>query len=151
MPPLLTPLQQECLQLIKTDMNDPRVRGQGWLRPSFVFAHIQIESDWDPDVLAADFETTGSVGLMQVTRQTAKAVGVPGDQKVPANSILAGMRYLAACMATLRHWLGGKQPPYRLVCIAFNEGPGNVEKGRPDTPYYTTWLAAQKKWAWVDK
>ena len=148
MPPLLTPLQQECLQLIKADMNDPRVRGQGWLRPSFVMAHCEIECSWRP---RPSTDGLGSLGAMQVLPATAKSMGVPGPQSDTANSILAGMRYLAACMATLRHWLGGKQPPYRLVCIAYNEGPGNVEKGHPDTPYYSEWVVAQKKWAWVDK
>ena len=41
-----------------------------WLPVSFVMAHIQIKSGFDPSIKASDFATTGSVGLMQVEAAT---------------------------------------------------------------------------------
>lgn len=142
----MTPLQQECLALIRADMNDARVRGAGWLRSSYVMAHIEIECSWQP---RPSSDGLGSLGVMQVLPSTARAMGVSGDQRESANSILAGMRYLSACRAILMHW-SREWPEYELVCAAYNEGPGNVERGRSDSVYVNRWRTAQAKWAFVD-
>ena len=39
---------------------------------------------------------------------------------------------------------------YRPVCVAYNEGPGNVLKGEPDTAYWLKWNAAQHGYSFVD-
>lgn len=143
----MTPVQAEALALIRADLADARVKGAGWLKPSHVMAHCEIESSWRPGADSAD--GLGSIGLMQVLPATARLVGVAGDQAEPANSILAGMRWLSLCHAALRHWFGEEPPPGSVVA-AYNEGPGNVEKGNPDDEYVSAWRAAQAKWAFVD-
>ena len=143
----MTPLQQDCLALVQGYLGDSRVNGDGWLAPSFVFAHIEIESAWNPSVVSTD--GAGSIGLMQVLPATARDMGVAGDQAVPANSLLAGMRYLSACRAILTHWFG-EEPDYALIAAAYNEGPGNVEKGRPDDAYVAKWRDAQALWTDFD-
>jgi soluble lytic murein transglycosylase-like protein len=144
----MTPYQQKCLGLIKANLNDPRVLGASFgLKPSYVMAHIEVECSWRP---RESTDGLGSYGPMQVLPATARLMGVPGDQRDDANSILAGMRWLSACHGILKHWYG-HEPPYRDVCMAYNEGPGNVEKGRTVENYYRAWLHAQAKWAGVDK
>lgn len=143
----MTPFQQTCLGIIRADLSDTKVNGVGWLRPSYVMAHIETECDWEP---RPSTDGRGSRGPMQVLPTTARQMGVTGDQSLPTYSILAGMRYLSACRAILTHWFG-EVPAYILVCAAYNEGPGNVERGRSDTAYVARWTAAQRKWAFVDQ
>lgn len=142
-----TTFQQECLSMIRGYMADSRVKGAGWLRPSYVAAHIEVESGWNPSIHSTD--GFGSIGLMQLLASTARDMGVHGDQRLPANSILGGMRYLSACRHILAGWFGG-EPDYKLICAAYNEGPGNVERGRADDAYAEKWYEAQQRWAFVD-
>jgi hypothetical protein len=59
------------------------------------------------------------------------------------------MLYLRVCYDYLLPRFG--QPlPYRHVCVAYNEGPGNVVNGIPDMAYYYKWLSAQNWFAFLD-
>lgn len=137
----MTPIQQEALGIINGLLL--RAAFAGWCKPSFVMAHCEIESDWDASVHSAD--GLGSIGLCQVLPGHGGPMGVHGDQSVPANSILAGMLYMAACHRTLGD-------PYYPNCVeAYNEGIGNVERHRPDPAYAARWKTAQAKWAYVDE
>jgi soluble lytic murein transglycosylase-like protein len=55
-----------------------------------------------------------SMGIMQVRPSTARGVGVHGSQMVPANSIEAGMRYLAQALKKFGNWC--------VAASAFNRG-----------------------------
>lgn len=151
----MTPLQQECLGTIRRLIAaDPRYAG-GWLKPSFVMAHAEVESAWQPAIKAADFATTGSVGLMQVTVATLAMVGMAGkDQTVPSNSIEAGMRDIAWCRHALVQHFGAASSetaycPY--IVAGYNEGIGNVFKGYRDLAYVDRWRPVQAQWAFVDQ
>ena len=140
----ITPLQAQCLGIIKR-------LAPAWIKPSYVFAHIKIESGWDPDILAADYATTGSVGLMQVTRATAKEVGVPYNQSIPYNSILAGLRYIKQCQQYLsKHGVSVEHYAPAIV-QSYNVGVGGYVKGRRNARYLQKWAEAQNKYAFVDK
>lgn len=152
----MTPLQQQCLSIIRVQIADDFRYEGGWLKPSYVMAHIEIESTWNPTVKAADYATTGSIGLMQVTRATAIAVGMgPGhDQTTPANSIIAGMRDIAINHHALAQHYGADSPnaAYDPCCVAaYNEGIGNVFHGYQDEAYVDKWRTAQQNWAFVDQ
>lgn len=127
-----------------------------WLPCSFVMAHIQIESGFDPAIYASDFATTGSIGLMQVTAETARevaaqypAAGLTLPQTDPYTSICTGMLYLNTCRDYLLPIFGAPLL-YKHVAMAYNEGPGNAGKGIADVGYYYKWLSAQQAFAFLD-
>jgi soluble lytic murein transglycosylase-like protein len=134
-----------------------------WLPVSYVMAHVEIESGFDPNIYAGDYQTTGSAGLMQVERATAGdiqreyahlanvALNSDGslNQLDAYTSIVTGMLYLRTCYNYLLPIF--KAPlAYRHVCMAYNEGPGNAGKGIQDTSYYYKWLSAQVGFSALD-
>lgn len=149
----LTDFQVECLGTIHGLVAD-----KPWLPPSYVMAHVRIESGWKPTIKAADYDTTGSVGLMQVSAPTVADMvrdGLIGtasyDQTVPENSLAAGIAYLGWCRGFLMQaWGFRKSILYHPVCEAYNEGPGNVLKGILDNRYFLKWAYAQQCYAFVD-
>ncbi len=127
-----------------------------WLPISTVMAHVQIESGFDASIEAADFPTTGSVGLMQVEAATAAEVAAqyPAAKLVlpqtdALTSLTAGMLYLRDCYDYLLPIFGAPLL-YRHVCVAYNEGPGNAAKGVADFAYYYKWYSAQQLYAYLD-
>jgi soluble lytic murein transglycosylase-like protein len=123
-----------------------------WLPISYVMAHVQIESGFDPTIKASDFATTGSVGLMQVTVATAGDIHIRYpqlgvDQTDPYTSIAYGMIDLHDCKQYLRYMAN---LPYMLICMAYNVGEGAVSRGVRDWPYYYKWLSCQPAWAFLD-
>lgn len=149
----LTDFQVECVGTILDLVED-----KPWLPPSYVMAHVRIESGWDPAVKAGDFATTGSVGLMQVAAATLGDMIRDGlidpsqaDQTVAANSLAAGIAYLDWCRGYLMKAWGFKQTiKYMPVGCAFNIGVGNILKGIRPVRYWVKWLAAQPDYAFVD-
>lgn len=121
-----------------------------WLPASYVMAHVRIESGWEPAVVSSDGR--GSVGLMQVLPATAKEMGFdPAGQADPEQSLAAGIAYLAWLRRELMEAWGFKETIlYRPICVAYNEGPGNVLRGRKDERYWLKWAAAQQGYAFVD-
>lgn len=95
--------------------------------PAIVFGIIRAESAWSnkPTSNSVRFNTTcitskaGAVGLMQVLPSTAKSMGVTGDLCIPANAFLAGARFLRRLYAKYGDW--------KLVALAYNQGPANVD------------------------
>lgn len=148
MPRALTPVQQTALttaqRLIATD---PRYNKGAWIKPSYVMAHCEIESEWSPSVHSSD--GLGSIGLMQVQPAVAESTGVRGSQASPAVSVETGMRVIAMDRAFLSKRLG-KVPSQRQLVMAYNEGAGAVAEGRDDPHYYDAWAKAQSTWAFVD-
>lgn len=152
----LSSFQAKCAALIQQCRLAPGIP-TAWLPISYVMGHIQIESGFDPNIRAGDFSSTGSVGLMQVTAETAKEVidqypaaklGLP--QTDPYTSICTGMLYLRTCHNYLVPHFGAAMP-YSHICVAYNEGPGNAARGVPDTAYYFKWLSAQQVFAYLDQ
>lgn len=140
----MTALQRSALGIIKDILHNHGAFQGGWLKPSYVMAHIEIESSWHPVVHSAD--GLGSVGLMQVLPSTASGVGMAGkDQSDPATSILTGMLYIAEC-----HRLLAPRPYDPFIVIAYNAGPMRAMRGFSDPLYLTAWRGAQHKWSFVD-
>ena len=158
-------LPSTCIQLVKliqTCRMAPRIP-TAWLPVSYVMAHIEIESGFDPNIKASDFATTGSVGLMQVASPTVGDVSkawpnLPGvmydsNQKMvqtdPYTSICTGMLYLHTCKEYLLPIFYAPLS-YRHIAMAYNEGPGNAGRGIADDAYYYKWLSAQQRFAFLD-
>ncbi len=148
----MTPLQADCLAYIQF-LFAGELKGLAVLyKPSGVMAHIQIESAFRVDVGDDTGDGAASAGLMQVIPATAAAMGVRGSMLNPANSILAGMRYLDNCRVLLGHYFAKQNRTLLVtdVVASYNEGPGNVMRGRQDPGYVTKWEEAQAQWAHVD-
>lgn len=126
------------------------VRRPAWLPASYVMAHAQIESTFDPLAVAGDFDSTGSLGLMQVEAATAKQMGIKGDQRDPDVSLRTGIAYIAWLHAFLQAHDIDVTDYAGTIAEAYNEGCGNRAKGRRDPAYAAKWTAAQKEWAHVD-
>lgn len=139
-----------------------------WLPPSYVMAHVEIESGFDATVKASDYATTGSVGLMQVSAETAKATlatygntlqasGLidcgPTSQTNPLTSLATGMLYLRVCYDYLLPIFAAPLA-YAHVAVAYNAGPG--ASGRLPlldasmAPYYLKWKSARQRFAFLD-
>jgi len=82
------------------------------------------ESHWDPDAVSR----TGVRGLMMLTRQTARQVGIE-DRRDPAQSVSGGARYLVSLMERLPERI---EQPDRLwlALAAYNIGLGHLEDAR---------------------
>jgi len=147
----MTPLQADCLAYIQFLLAGEIKALAALYQPSGVMAHIQIESSWEPEV-GDHVDSFGSAGLMQVLPSTAIQMGVTGSMLDPQNSIRAGMLYLNNCRTILGHYRAkaGGVLTIQDVVAAYNEGPGNVMRGRADPHYVDEWEAAQKQWAYVD-
>jgi soluble lytic murein transglycosylase-like protein len=143
----LTPFQMECLATIKR-LCEPLP----WLLPSYIMAHVRVESGWDPNAKAFDFDTTGSLGLMQVTAAAAADRGYDGqDQTIPIISLATGVAHISWTRAYLMRKWGFKDTIlYHPIAEAYNEGVGNVLRGRRDAAYYLKWSYAQQCYAFVD-
>lgn len=143
----MTEFQAECLCYIQFLFASELKDLAALYKPSGIMAHIEIESDWNPNIGDDTGDDAGSAGLMQLIPETAASVGVHGSQLTPPNSILSGMRYLDMCRKILGHY-GKADLPH--VVASYNEGPGNALKNLMDPHYWNAWSAAQKKWAYAD-
>jgi soluble lytic murein transglycosylase len=94
------------------------------LDPAFLAAVIYAESKFDPDARSS----SGAVGLMQLTPETAKGIAIRtgghafrvGDLTNAEINVRYGCWYL-------RH-LFGKYGDERVVLAAYNAGQGNVDE-----------------------
>jgi len=124
----------------------------GWFQPSSVMAFVQVESAFRPHAYRKEPSGVASYGLMQILDVTAKGIGFAGkmeDLYDPETGLLWGMKYARLIWDQLaRHF--GRPPTLTEWCSAYNEGPGNVFKGRDDSAYARPWLAAKEHWRYVD-
>lgn len=99
---------------------DPPAQQRGGEKPrspvdeALVRAVIQVESGGRPDAISP----RGARGPMQLMPATARELGV--DPNDPAQNIEGGTRYLSQ--------LHGKYQDRNLALMAYNWGPGNVDK-----------------------
>jgi hypothetical protein len=157
----LTAFQEQCLTIIENELKaNPAYAA--WMKPSYVMALIQEESNWNKDVPSSD--GLGSIGLMQplpATVAEAKAAGVQaGSMHDPQSNIRVGLwcfeskrKYLHAHEFTpnSRGLMLGRAVKLEDVVAAYNEGEGNVLKGRPDQPYVDRFHRYQSMYAFVDQ
>lgn len=141
----MTPLQQQALDLIKK-LNDAEF--QGWFNPSEMMATCQVESSFRPHAIRHEPSGVTSYGLSQVLDVTAARLGLQGDPQQMFDPEV-GLRYGMKCHIEdwdilQKHF--GRDPSYEEWCAAYNEGPGNVIKGRQDDAYVRVWMRALEFW-----
>lgn len=144
----MTPTQQTVLSLIK----EINIRDfDGWFLPSEVMAFVDVESSFVTDAVHVDRVGLFSVGLMQVENTTARDFHVsdPMLLKQPMFGLQIGMRVARANWELLRKELAIDEPSYEEWSAAYNEGVGNVVRGRTDDAYVNKWLRQQEFWASV--
>ena len=96
--------------------------------PGLIHAVIRKESGYKPDAKSP----RNARGLMQITPDTARFVGVDHGQKLfdPQTNINAGAAYLKYLMQT--------HDTFDEVLAAYNAGPGNVRKYNGVPPFRET-------------
>lgn len=140
----LTPLQLQCLPIVRGLVAD-----KPWLPVSYVFAHVRIESGWEPAVVSTD--GFGSIGLMQVLPAVAADRGFIGQSQADSSvSLATGIAQLAWGRAFLLRKWGFHSVKYHPVCEGYNEGYEGVIEGRQDSRYWIKWTAAQQSYAFID-
>ncbi len=142
---IVTPAQQLALDLINK-LN--REAFLGWFEPSAVMAFVQVESAFRPRAFRQEPSGVASYGLMQILDVTARGIGFNGafeELYDPETGLLWGMKYARQIWDLLQRSLG--RPPTLVEwCSAYNEGPGNVLRGRDDSAYARPWMAAKVHW-----
>src|SRR4030042_291430 len=105
-------------------------------------ATIETESSFSPDAIREEPAINdASRGLMQILYGTAKQVGFtgnPDDLFDPEINIRFGTAYQA--------WLYKRYGDWNAVIHAYNEGPGNYDKGKRVQTYYGRVFARWTKW-----
>ncbi|MDC9724663.1 MAG: membrane-bound lytic murein transglycosylase MltF [Gammaproteobacteria bacterium] len=111
------------------------------------------ESHWDPKAISS----TGVRGLMMLTLATAKQMKID-DREDPAQSISAGVAYLASIKKRLPEQITNDQDRFWMALASYNIGLGHLEDARvltqrdgkdpnlwTDVKQYLP-LLAKKKW-----
>jgi len=109
---------------------------------ALTLATIETESSFNPDAIREEPQINdASVGLMQTLVGTAAWMGYKGGREGltdPAESIRWGTTY--------HHYLYKKYGEWDAVIHAYNEGPGNYDKGKRVPTYYGRVAARMAKW-----
>ena len=116
---------------------------------ALTLATIDTESNFDPEAVRTEFPENGSdqlyrdasVGLMQTLFSTAQSLGYTGDiwgLQDPENSIRWGTTYQLSLYRKYGSW--------EAVIHAYNEGPGNYDRGKRVPVYYGKIMARWAKW-----
>ena len=82
------------------------------------------ESHWLPDAVSP----TGVKGLMMLTKNTARAMGI-SDRKDPKQSIYGGAKYLSILFERLPQRIQGEDR-FNMALAAYNQGLGHLEDAR---------------------
>lgn len=82
------------------------------------------ESHWLPDAVSH----TGVRGLMMLTKNTARAMGI-SDRKDPKQSIYGGAKYLSILFERLPKRIQGEDR-FNMALAAYNQGLGHLEDAR---------------------
>ncbi len=106
------------------DLVDQSARAHN-VDPLLVHSIIKVESNYDPLAVSPK----GAEGLMQLTRSTARMLGV-NNSFDPGQNIEAGVKYLKLLQDVYKD--------DRLALAAYNAGPGAVEKYKWIPPYPET-------------
>jgi len=153
----LTPFQMQCLPMIQQVIAFPGWYKPSWMKPSQLMATVRVESGWDPSIKASDYATTGSVGLMQVTADTAQAMGqqygldLSKGQTDPLTSFFTGAAYQDATLRYLLQKWGVTEVPLSAVEEGYNEGYVAAARGSMvSLRYWLKWAFSQQGYAFVD-
>jgi soluble lytic murein transglycosylase-like protein len=103
-------------------------------------ATIDTESNFQADAIREE-EKDNSYGLMQILEGTARDMGFKGDPEDlldPETNIRFGTAY--------QSWLFKRYNDWNAVIHAYNEGPGNYDKGIRQPIYYGKVKGRWAKW-----
>lgn len=92
--------------------------------PLLLMAVIYQESRFDAEAVSA----TGVRGLLQITADTARTLGI--DRSDPHQAIEGGARYLKSLWDSLEGWNLSRWDRWFFTLAAYNQGPKNLEKAR---------------------
>ena len=117
-------------------------RRWGWdfVPDGLTLATIDTESSFQADAIKEE-ANDNSYGLMQILYGTARDMGFQGDPEDlldPEINIRFGTAYQV--------WLYNRFKDWDAVIHAYNEGPGNYEKGKRVPTYYGRVKARWIKW-----
>jgi soluble lytic murein transglycosylase-like protein len=138
-----------CLVLVRSLCDSDEFRAFGF-SPASVMAFCEIESGFDENAYRYEPRLgEGSYGLTQVLLGTARQCGWRGSDPAelydPETNLRTGMRYMRWIWDFLKLRLA-RAPTLAEWSAAYNEGPGNVLRGRTDPAYSDKWLAARERW-----
>lgn len=137
---------EECLLAISFYDDFYFARRFALKRPD-ILALIEIESGFDADAYREEPRLEdASYGLMQILFSTAYDRGYRGDPKgllQPDINIHYGMAQVDWICDYLRT---NGETRWERVIAAYNEGVGNVLKGRPDASYVDRWREARTRY-----
>ena len=145
----MTPKQKHVLSLID---NLNYVEFHHWFKNFEVMAFVQIESSFHDHAVRHEPSGVTSYGLMQVLDSSAKDRGLAGDPAQmfdPHIGLRYGMLQLRWEWDFLTHRMGGSGPSKDQWVAGYNEGVGNVLKGRADHAYVRLWQHAAAYWQGV--
>ncbi len=140
----MTPAQS-VVWVLATRLNKDEF--EGWFAIESIMAFVQIESNFRPHAYRKEPSGVASYGLMQVLDVTAKEFKIDDPQLMwqPEIGLRTGLKVAHAYWETLtKHF--GHVPTLAQWAASYNEGPGNVFKGRPDMAYVVPWHAARDYW-----
>jgi soluble lytic murein transglycosylase-like protein len=117
-------------------------RRNGWehIPNALTLATIDTESSFQADAIKEE-ANDNSYGLMQILHGTARDMGFQGDPEDlldPETNIKWGTAY--------QNWLYKRYNDFDAVIHAYNEGPGNYDKGKRVPTYYGRVKARWAKW-----
>lgn len=158
--PLTNPLQNTPANRALDVLGIVRDLKPDWLELWEILAFITVESEFDTRAYRPEPTThwrddagivhtgTASYGLMQLLLPTARQEGYTGDPEglyVASVNITLGIKYIQFIREYLEGHLG-RLPTETEWVEAYNEGIGNVVKGRQDPVYYAKWSRARDYW-----
>lgn len=144
----MTPNQKHILSLID---NLNYVEFHHWFKNFEVMAFVQIESSFKPHSIRHEPSGVTSYGLMQVLDSSARDRGLknsPEQMFDPHIGLRYGMLQLSWEWDFLKGHLG-HDPSKDQWVAGYNEGVGNVLKGRADHAYVRLWQHAAAYWQGV--
>lgn len=120
------PLQKAAMSEVEIQLLIHRIASSHGLDPFLVEAVVRMESMFDPKAVSP----RGAMGLMQITQQTAKHLGIEDPWDVREN-LEGGMRYLKELLELYPEKI-------ELALAAYNAGPYAVKRHNGIPPYQET-------------
>ncbi len=113
---------------------------EGWFAIESIMAYVQIESNFRPHAYRRELSGVASYGLLQVLDITAKEFEIadPTLMWQPEIGLRTGMKVARSYWEILtKHFVHA--PTLAQWAASYNEGPGNVFKGKMTSTPRSVW------------